>query len=118
MQWRDDTTVCPARSAATSYSESIPFHRNSNVRGSSAYPPRLSVNADIPARRPSATSGREQSQQLFDHFVGTTEESEGKCNAERLRGFEVQKQLEFGRLLHRQVSRTCSLENSTSIGAR
>src|ERR1700736_4969882 len=31
--------ACPAGSSA--------YHRDSNVRGSSAYPPRLSVNADI-----------------------------------------------------------------------
>src|SRR5262249_36877254 len=34
----------------------------SNVRGLSAYPPRLSVNADIPVRRPRARSGSEQVQ--------------------------------------------------------
>src|SRR3984893_402159 len=47
--------ACPAGSSA--------FHRDSNVRGSSAYPPRLSVNADIPARQLGANNGREQMQQ-------------------------------------------------------
>ena len=43
----------------------------------SAYPLKLSVNADIPARRPSAKSCREQVQQtesLFEHLVRESEQ--------------------------------------------
>jgi hypothetical protein len=48
----------------------------SNVGGKSAYHPRLSVNAEHPRCRPSATTGREQMQQilsLFNYFVGKRE---------------------------------------------
>ena len=48
-----------------------------DFRGTSAYPPRLAVKADIPDRQVCANSGCEQSQQgspLFDHLVGEREQ--------------------------------------------
>jgi hypothetical protein len=41
----------------------MPAERNPCLGGWFAYPPRLSVIADMPDRRPSATGGCEQSQQ-------------------------------------------------------
>jgi hypothetical protein len=56
----------------------------------------------------SAKTGCEQSQQsprLFDHLVGECEQSVRYIQAERLRGFKVDDQLELGRLYDRQVGR-------------
>ena len=46
---------------------------------------------------------------LFDHLVGTSEQCWRNCQAERLRGLEVQKQLNFHSLLDRQVTRLFAL---------
>ena len=57
----------------------------------SAYPPRLSVNADMLVGRPSAITGREHMQQdmsrrqdLLDHLVGAGEQRGRHGEAERL----------------------------------
>ena len=42
---------------------------------------------------------------LFDHIVGTGEQRGRDFEAKRLRGFEIDHQLEFGWLLDRQVGR-------------
>jgi hypothetical protein len=51
------------------------FH---DLRGTSAYPPRLAVKADIPDRQVRANSGRERVQQReassFDYLVGAQQE--------------------------------------------
>jgi hypothetical protein len=49
--------------------------------------------------------------QLFDHLVGEREELGRKLDAERLRGLEIDHQLELGRLLHRQLVRLGALEH-------
>jgi hypothetical protein len=41
---------------------------------------------------------------LFDHLVGSDDESRRHCQAERLCGFQVNHQFEFDGGLHRQVS--------------
>ncbi len=64
--------------------------------------------------------------QLFDHRVGEREQLVGNIKAYRLRGFEIEDQLELGRLFNRQIGRFCpscypvnvfgySLEDSGSI---
>lgn len=49
-----------------------------DYRGTSAYPPRLAVKADIPDRQVRARTGCEHSQQncpLFDHLVNLREQN-------------------------------------------
>ena len=53
------------------------------LRGTSAYPPRLAVKADIPDRQVRARRGRRL--RSFDHLVGADEQRGGDFEAERLR---------------------------------
>src|SRR5262249_17307589 len=54
---------------------------------------------------------------LFDHFVGGGLQGQRDGKAERLRGLEVDDQLELGRLLDRKRGRRRALENARDIGA-
>src|SRR6516164_4404016 len=51
----------------------------------------------------------------FDHLVGEGEHFGRNFEAERLSGFEVDHQLELGRLLDWQLCWFCSLENPVHI---
>ena len=76
----------------------------SNVHGWSAYPPILSVNADILVRQLSAISRHMQSSKtalLFDHLVSAREKHWWHFEAKRLRGLEVDHKLVPCRRLHR-----------------
>ena len=48
----------------------------------------------------------EQVQQtaLFDHFIGNYKQAIWKFNPERYRGREIYSEIEFGRLLHQDIS--------------
>jgi hypothetical protein len=49
--------------------------------------------------------------------VGECEHLRRHFETERLRGLQVDYELEFGRLLHRQVGRPCAFENAANINA-
>jgi hypothetical protein len=67
----------------------------------SAYPPKLTVEADIPDQTASSS---------FDHLVGAGEQPVGNLEAERFGGFEVDHKFILGRVLHRQVGWLLALE--------
>ena len=54
----------------------------------------------------------------FDHLVGAGQERLRHGQAKRLRGLEVDHQLELGRLLHRQVGRLLALEDAVDVAGR
>src|ERR1700724_1988259 len=52
---------------------------------------------------------------LFDHFIGYGEQLIWHSQAERLRDFEIDDELKFGRLHDRQVGRLRPLQNPACI---
>jgi hypothetical protein len=64
-----------------------------------------------------ATYARQQTAPLFDHLVGAAYEGQWNGETERLRGLEIDDQLDFGGLLHRQVGGLLTLENAAGIYA-
>src|SRR5262245_26133685 len=51
----------------------------------------------------------------LDHLVGEGEQLIRHNEAECLRGFEIDDELDFGRLQHRQIGGLCTLENPSNI---
>jgi hypothetical protein len=56
-------------------------------------------------------------ERLFDHLVGAAEECQRHTDAKRLRGLEVDAQLDLGGLLDRQVGRLFAFEDAGDITA-
>ena len=59
----------------------------------------------------------EQHSCSFDHLVGGGLQSQRYCEAECFGGFEIDHELELGRLDHWQVCRFFSLENTAGVDA-
>src|SRR5689334_12531716 len=53
--------------------------------------------------------------ELFDDLIGGTDKGRRHIQAERLGGFQVDDEMEFGRLLHRQVGRPLALQDAIDI---
>ena len=52
---------------------------------------------------------------LFDHLVGASKKCRWNFEAERLRGLEIDDEIEFDWLRDREVRRRCALENLVNI---
>jgi hypothetical protein len=52
---------------------------------------------------------------LFDHLVGGSEKQRRYCKVERFGGLDVDDQLEFGRLLHRQFTSLCASKYAINV---
>src|SRR5262245_2300387 len=76
------------------------------VRISLAMP--LLLESNTPAGEPGV---------LFDHFVDAHQQGHWHFEAKRSRCLEIDHQLDFDRLLHRQVGRLFTLEDAARIGA-
>jgi hypothetical protein len=68
------------------------------------FPPRLTRAADFLWSVFSTVQGCGK-RRLFDHLVGTGEQWRRHVEAERLGGSQIDDEIEFGRLLYRQISR-------------
>jgi hypothetical protein len=66
----------------------------------------------------SAISLRQNHSCSFDHLVGNREQLVRHGNTERLRGLEVDQQLELGQRLHRKVGRLLALEDAIDVASR
>ena len=96
--------------------------RISNVQGWSAYPPRLSVIADMLVRRPSARTGREQLQHrvqkkigLLDQVIGANEQGEWHLKPKRLGCREVYDQFKLGGQFDREVGGFCAFKYPINV---
>src|SRR5206468_10377810 len=57
------------------------------------------------------THAGQQTASLFDHLGGASKQRRRHCEAERLRGREIDEEVDIGRLYDRQVSRFFALED-------
>jgi hypothetical protein len=72
----------------------------------------LASNGLKPRRR---AAKRSRDASSLDHLVGAGEQRWRDFEAERLCRFKIDYQLEFGRLLYRQISRLVPFENTAGI---
>jgi hypothetical protein len=56
-----------------------------------------------------------RSKNLLDDLVGAGEQSRGNVEADRLRRFAIDGQLEFGGLLHREIAGFFTLEDTIDV---
>src|SRR5262245_5512580 len=72
---------------------------------------------EVPSPVVSRCSKRVPVARLFDHLVGAGEQRKRECETKRVGSFEVDDQLDFHRLLNRQVSWFGTVENPTCVDA-
>ena len=60
-------------------------------------------------RAQNRTLAPQQNRSLFDHLIGARQQRRRDDHAERLRGFEIDRQFEFGRLRNRQIGGLAAL---------
>src|SRR5437016_3891814 len=78
-------------------------------------PPERVVRSSFPAAENLHTTGlmhRSKKLRSFDHLVGKREQRRRDFDAERLRGLEIDHQLEFARLYHGQVGGLFASQNA------
>jgi hypothetical protein len=69
------------------------------------------------AVNPNRTAPGTRAASSFDHLVGAGEQSGWDFDADRLRGLEVNDQLELGRLQDGQFGRLGTVENAARVDA-
>src|SRR5262252_6226971 len=74
--------------------------------------------ATPPRRRAARRTRAASSSRSFDHLVGTRDERRRQLEPKRLGGLEVDSQLEFDRLLHREVGGLGALQNLMHVAGR
>jgi hypothetical protein len=64
------------------------------------------------------THAGQQTASLFDHLGGASKQRRRYCAAERLRGREIDEEVDIGRLYDRQVSGVFALEDAAYMVTR
>src|SRR5205823_2493706 len=86
-------------------------------RLASAIEPESSTQTEV-RRNPACCQNRSFARRSFDHLVGAGEKGLRHRQAERLRGLNVDDQLELGRLLDRQIGRLGAFEDLAGVSAQ
>src|SRR5215469_5501470 len=83
----------------------------------SALPPK----ADIALHRsecPLCAKSGHRANHSLDHLIGTAKQGEWDSQAKRFRGLHVYNELDFARLLHRQICWLVALKNATHVNSQ
>src|SRR5262245_49896011 len=88
------------------------YRTSRSVKGMSALPPKADIGTQPRDVRfvPKADIER-----LIANLVGATDQRMRNCNAERLRGFQVDNQFVFGRRLHGKIGWLLAFEDAIDV---